>query len=169
MSLLPGNKVAPEMASIGIRVPHGDDFATMARLHQQSFINGWNTEAVKNLVESQGAFALVASDKSGTVFGFVVGRVAAREGEILTIVVNPSNRSQGMATRLLMHAIECFSENGAATVFLEVAETNETAINLYLGQGFTQIGIRPKYAMLADGERCDALLMRRLLEQGESR
>ncbi|MBZ0215736.1 MAG: GNAT family N-acetyltransferase [Fimbriimonadaceae bacterium] len=160
---MPGNKQHPDDGGGSIRAIREDDFAAMARLHAAAFVKHWSADAIGSLAESPGVFGLVALHRSGSIAGFVLARIAAREGEILTIVVASDSRQQGIATDLLERAIEIFSRYATEAVFLEVAEVNEAAIKLYKRQGFVEIGKRPNYTYMAPGTLGDALVMRRVI------
>ena len=75
----------------------------------------------------------------------------AGEVEILNVAVDPGFRGQGVATAL----IESLQ---AAQVFLEVRESNTTAIGLYRRIGFEEAGKRKEYY---DNPTEDAIVMRR--------
>ena len=65
------------------------------------------------------------------------------EREILSLVVDPANRRQGIG-RALVEA-ELASCSKGTTWFLEVRESNAAAISLYAAVGFTASGRRPGY------------------------
>lgn len=65
------------------------------------------------------------------------------EREILSLVVDPAKRRQGIG-RALVDA-ELASSSRGTTWFLEVRESNIAAISLYTSVGFTTSGRRPDY------------------------
>jgi len=85
--------------------------------------------------------------------------VAADEAELQLIVVASAHRRLGFARALLLRVIEVAAARGATAMFLEVAETNEPAIELYRAHGFAPVGARRGYYP----EGSDALVMRRPL------
>lgn len=105
-----------------------------------------------------GMFALI--DPRG---GMVMARVAADEAEILTLAVHPALRRQGLARALLGAAAVIAAEEGAASLFLEVALRNDGARALYAAAGFVEVGRRRRY--YADGD--DAMVMRRVLKPAD--
>ncbi len=73
----------------------------------------------------------------------IVGFVALRsplpdEAEILNLAVHPAHRRGGIGALLL-------SGLGYENLYLEVRETNETAIAFYNKLGFYKQGVRPGY------------------------
>lgn len=90
--------------------------------------------------------------------GFIVYRAVADEAEIITIGVHPDARRGGIASAMLVVAEQDLRARGIKKLFLEVAENNSPARQLYERAGFHQIGIRPKYY---DG--VDAIMMEKEL------
>lgn len=79
------------------------------------------------------------------VTGFLIGRIAADEAEILNLAVSPKHRLRGCATALVEEALSAFRMPGATQVLLEVRESNVGAIQFYKRMGFWQSGRRENY------------------------
>jgi ribosomal-protein-alanine N-acetyltransferase len=76
------------------------------------------------------------------VCGFLATReVAPGENEVLNLAVDPAARRSGVAKALLQNAIEATPGDW----FLEVRESNQSAISLYENAGFRACGARPGY------------------------
>ncbi|GEO38432.1 ribosomal-protein-alanine N-acetyltransferase [Skermanella aerolata] len=106
----------------------------------------WSAAAFAGLLASPGMFALIAPvDGQGEPAGFVLARAIAGEAEIVAIGVAPDRRGAGLGATLLEGALELSRMAGAEAVFLEVAENNNRACQLYTGRGFIKIGRRPNY------------------------
>jgi ribosomal-protein-alanine N-acetyltransferase len=133
--------------------------AALAALHAAAFPPGdrWGADAIGLMLDLPGTFAL---HRPG--LGFVLARVAAEEAEILTLAVHPEARRQGHGGALLAGAMSGALARGAATMFLEVAESNQAARGLYAAAGFAEVGRRRRY--YPDGG--DALVLRRDLNPG---
>ena len=93
--------------------------------------------------------------------GFTIARQISDEAELLLIGVRPDRRRSGVGGVLLDRMLADAAAAGALQVFLEVRESNTTAIALYSSRGFEVVGRRPGYYRAADGARQDALTMRR--------
>lgn len=117
----------------------GDDPAVLARLHAASFPDAWDEKAIAALLATPGTFAHWNDD------GFVLARVAAQEGEILTLAVNPPARGKGLGRALLTAALDKAAQMGAQAVFLEVGADNPAALALYAALGFVRVGDRKGY------------------------
>lgn len=118
----------------------------LAALHAEAFppAERWGAEAIGLLLGLPGHVALL--DAPGDApRGFVMGRVAAGEAEVLTLATRPEARRVGVG-RALMQALLCHAaRQGAAALFLEVAESNQAARGLYAGLGGTEVGRRRHY------------------------
>ncbi len=145
-------------ALLGPEIETGD-LDALERLHAASFDEPWTGEALQGLFGLPGTFLLCARASNNDIMGFVLARVAADEGEILTIAVGLAHR-RGHIGQRLMEAVAVQAEaGGAATLFLEVAEDNEPALKLYARLGFREVGCRTAYYARPTGT-VDARVMR---------
>lgn len=135
------------------------DLDAIARLHAVSFDEPWTGEAFQGLFGLPGTFLLCARSSRNEIMGFVLARVAAEEGEILTIAVGPAYRRAHIGQRLMEAAAAQAGSQGAATLFLEVAEDNDPALKLYARLGFSVTGHRRNYYTKPSGS-VDARVMR---------
>ena len=93
--------------------------------------------------------------RDGQLAGFICTWLVAAEVQIQNVAVAPAFRRQGVAARLLTHALDRCRESGFEAAWLEVRAGNAAAIALYRRFGFQAAGRRPGY--YPDGE--DALVM----------
>src|SRR5690349_6164297 len=99
----------------------------------------------EHLVEAE---LLQGSGAVAEEVGQVVGWVAVRgdePAELTRIAVGPESRRRGLGRALLVEAVELARFEGADRMLLEVAETNEAALNLYRSAGFREISRRRGY------------------------
>jgi ribosomal-protein-alanine acetyltransferase len=99
-------------------------------------------------------------DAGSAVCGFLVMRTVAQEAEILNLSVDPAKRRTGNATALLFEALKECRELHVRKIFLEVRESNLTAVSFYKRQGFIENGKRPGYYQ--DPAEAAVLMMREL-------
>lgn len=131
----------------------------LADLHAQAFESPWGAKAFDDLLDQSGVIALEARD------GFILMRVVADEGEILTLAVRPAARQAGLGLRLVEQASVDAVSRGATRLFLEVAHDNVAARALYAKAGFSEAGRRAGYYGRRDGSRVDALVLTKTLSQ----
>ena len=122
----------------------------LANLHAKCFPNKpWTADDFADLKKS--GCEIIASQN-----GFIVWRAVADEAEIISIGVAPDARRAGIAAAMLGIMENELKKNGIKSIFLEVAEDNLPARQLYKNNGYNEIGIRPKYY---DG--IDAIMMKK--------
>ena len=63
----------------------------------------------------------------------------------MNIAVSPDYRKQGIAQQLINKMFELFKQKDITRITLEVRESNNSAKNLYIKNGFKAIGIRKNY------------------------
>ncbi|MBM9402317.1 GNAT family N-acetyltransferase [Gluconacetobacter azotocaptans] len=144
--------------------------ALLAALHAEAFPPGerWDAAAMEVLLAMPGTFAGVARcgvEEAGAEVpgGFVIGRVAADEAEILTLAVREGARRQGLGHALLAWLRTEAASHGARRLFLEVSAGNAAARALYRAAGFAEAGRRRAY--YADGS--DAFVLAAALDDPE--
>ncbi len=117
--------------------------AVLTILQESPEAAAWSRESLLQL-DSVAPTAWVA-EWEGIVAGFLIGRSAADEFEILNMAVSGAHRRRGIGSKLLESALEVSRKAGSARVYLEVRASNEPAIALYKRHGFTECGRRVKY------------------------
>jgi ribosomal-protein-alanine N-acetyltransferase len=133
-------------------------FPPLAALHAASFERPWSAEEIEAMASAPGCFGMAAVDGTD-LLGFILMRVAAGEGEVLTLAVDPAARRRGVGRGLMTAAAETAKACGAEHIFLEVAEDNDAAQALYAASGYELAGRRPGYYARAKG-KVDAILLR---------
>lgn len=131
--------------SCRIRPTTPADLGALTLLEQAAFSDPWSSEMLTEAMASDGAVSLAATDSEGAIIGSVLGRVAADEGEILSIAVAPEARGLGLGRALLTRALAEMVAGGAESVWLEVRTSNEAAKAVYRAVGFQAAGIRRGY------------------------
>lgn len=139
-----------------IRLLRPEDRATLAGIEAEVFSDPWPGAAFEPLL---GPFAMGA-EQDGRLIGFILGRSAGDEGEVLNLAVAPDERRRGVAGALLDELLARLTDNGVHVVFLEVRESNHGALAFYEKAGFEQVGRRVGYYRLPPE---DALVMRRYI------
>ncbi|MFT7571975.1 MAG: ribosomal-protein-alanine N-acetyltransferase [Paracoccaceae bacterium] len=153
------------MTGYELSVVEETDIGTMARIHALSFDDAWTGAMIRRILAMPGAFGIVARQgRQWTVAGFALLRQAADECEVLSLVVSPELRGDGVGGFLLDGAMEQASVTGATKLFLEVAEDNDVARRLYSSRGLIPVGRRPDYYTRKDGTTAAAVTMSCQLE-----
>lgn len=85
------------------------------------------------------------SSQASEILAFIVAHRIGSEWELENIVVTEAVRRQGLGARLLSEFIAHARTEGAASIFLEVRESNHSARALYRKTGFLETGLRKSY------------------------
>jgi [ribosomal protein S18]-alanine N-acetyltransferase len=107
----------------------------------------WTPDSTLHFGDSRSGVRVssLLAESEGEIVAFIVFRHVADEAEILNLAVLPGARRSGFATALLEEAVKQLRAGGAATLFLEVRESNYAAIKFYQANGFATSGHRPSY------------------------
>lgn len=126
--------------------------AELAALHAVGFRHPrpWTEAEFADLLTSGHSFLLSEGR------GFLLGRVAGDEAELLTLAVDPAARRAGCGRALVLQFLGEVTRRGAVQAFLEVASDNAPALALYRATGWAETGRRRAYY----GAGRDALVMR---------
>lgn len=140
---------------------HHSDIGVIAKVHAKCFFDAWSADTIRQVLDMPGAFGLVARRAShDSIIGFALARVAADECELLSLGVLPEFRGQGVATALFQQSMARAMAERARWFFLEVAQDNMIAHQIYQAHGLVRVGSRPDYYENADGSRTSAYTMR---------
>ena len=123
-----------------------DDASFLADLHAEDFSRPWSEVEFQSLLAQEPVFGYAAwqvGNRRAGPAGFVLARLAAGEGEILTIAVARSRRRHGLGRELMEAVLRELYAQRAEALLLEVDETNAPALALYRRLGFRQVGRRP--------------------------
>lgn len=129
--------------SLQISVMHTDDVKEVMRIERASYTLPWSEKIVRDCLKV-GYHGLVLKQNE-VLLAYAFVSCAAGEAHILNICVDPDHRRQGYAKALLHQSIATVIVKGAGVIFLEVRESNHSAIELYESMGFVEIGRRADY------------------------
>ncbi len=115
-------------------------------IERRSFSDPWSLHAFREVLTAPRAYFVGARlGVAGPLLGYVVAWFVADEGEIANVAVAPEARGRGVGARLLDAALAEGRARGAATIFLEVRDSNQPARQLYASRGFEEVGRRRAY------------------------
>ncbi|KKJ75652.1 acetyltransferase [Kiloniella litopenaei] len=132
---------------MNIRSYRPEDRAGIIRLWEEDDPNPspWNRAAdiLDNKQSYQPGLLFIAED-SGTIVGSTMAGYDGRRGWIYSVVVAPSHRRQGIASKLLALAEQELISLGCTKLNLQVRDGNEGAVKLYESLGYR---IEPRVSM----------------------
>jgi len=107
----------------------------------------WSIEGYKQIFNSGATRrrALVATDASESLCGFIVSQISSDEYEVENIVVAESNQRTGIGHALLNSVIAAARSENIPRILLEVRESNLAARKLYEHCGLAVASRRKSY------------------------
>ena len=133
--------------------------AVMSASFDPCYGEAWTAPQCAGLLPMPGVWLTLAED-GGDVVGFAMGRLVAREAELLLLAVKADGQGRGVGKVLLDAFVARAAARGAERLHLEVRDGNH-AVNLYRRAGFIQVGRRRNYYSGRDGQIYDALTLAR--------
>jgi ribosomal protein S18 acetylase RimI-like enzyme len=135
-----------------IREKDEESFNKLGSLIDKDFIKYNDFSNIMDVDSSIDSFGYYNND---VLIGFIEFSKSFESVDIIDIVVEPTYRRKGIATKLLNHLID--NNRDVDSIFLEVRDDNKDAIEFYLVNNFEVINKRKAY--YKDG--VDALIMKR--------
>jgi ribosomal-protein-alanine N-acetyltransferase len=132
------------------------DIPQVVAIDQASFSLPWPERSFRFEVTDNPASRVWVAEIDGRIVGMIVAWLLVDEAHVATIATHPGYRRQGIASRLLIHALHSLMDEGAVNSVLEVRESNIAAQEMYRKLGFVESGRRYRY--YRDNEE-DAILM----------
>lgn len=156
-----------------VRATNPLDIPVLAALLSDSFAGGmagqvWDETAMAEILAMPGAYGLIAragealsATEGGEPAGFLLANNVTGGGEILSLGVVRAWRRRGVARILVRAATDRARAAGVSRLFLEVAEDNIPARELYAAAGFKCIVRRPAYYRRGNGPAVSAMVLAR--------
>ncbi len=150
-----------EVVEIKIRPMKLEDIQFVWQIDVRSFSLPWPErsylfELTENPASRSWVADVIGKESQKQLAGMIVMWQIIDEAHIGTLAIDPDFRRQGIAQRMLAHALREAAKQGIQKVFLEVRRNNTAAQALYKKFGFEVDSIRRHYYP-DTGE--DALLM----------
>lgn len=102
---------------------------------------------------------VLESSEDGGIDGYAVMSMAVGEAHLLNLCIRPQRQGRGLGRRLLQQLLEKARGFDLELVFLEARPSNTAAVQLYLSEGFVEVGRRKDYYP-AEGGREEAVVLR---------
>lgn len=154
------NETKNSVPQLSIYSPETECAFQIASLYAKLFDPLWSQEFIRGLIDKTTTVPLVASlENKHEIVGFLLGSLAADEGEILSLGVDVQYQRLGIASELLSAFLKKLKDESVKRVFLEVGVDNIAAKMLYKKYGFEVVGRRKKYYERSMGSFIDAMIM----------
>ena len=138
-----------------IRLASPDDVDAIVAIEHEAFgADAWSPALVDLELIAPGR-VVVTAEEDDVLVGYASAAVVADVADLTRIAVKPAKRREGTARALLDSLLHEAKDRGAERMMLEVAETNEAALGLYVRSGFVEVARRRDYY----GRGVDAVVM----------
>ena len=138
-----------------------EHIAEINELEKLCFSLPWSRQALISQLPDDMHMFIAAIGDDGQVLGYVGMMYVLDEGYISNVAVSPEHRRLGIADALINALIDRANEKSLSFVTLEVRKSNVPAIELYIKNGFSEVGQRKNYYTKPTE---DAILMTRFLK-----
>lgn len=125
-------------------------------------LHAWTPENYRSSLRAGYWSRVLCEPVGGRVIAVCIAMDGVDETHLLNIAVARAWQGRGLARELLQALYARCEDEGAQALWLEVRPSNARARELYLREGFVDIGVRRQYYPAAEG-REDALVMRRAI------
>ncbi len=150
------------MSENRIRSIEASHIGALIALGEAANLSPWSAQSYLDELKEERSIMLRLESAENETIGFVVGRIVlavddehAVDADIYNIAVDETVKNQGNGLRLLDEFLAKCRESMVRSVWLEVRESNETAINFYKRNGFFAVTTRkhfytnpPEHALL---------------------
>lgn len=116
----------------------------VAELDKKFFSRPWSQDSWESELYNTTVSLVVAETEDGFVLGYGVLGVILDEGSLEKLAVREEYRRQGVAQAILDSFVR-YGREHLAFITLEVRASNDPAIQLYMKNGFSQVGRRKNY------------------------
>lgn len=155
------------MSSLRIKPISTREIAELIALGEAAGLSPWTAQNYVDELKNPNSILLRLESESNSSIGFIVGRLVPAvdndtdiDAEIYNIAVDPSARKRGLGDRLLVEFVSKCMQSNVRHIWLEVRESNTSAIDFYRNRGFSSISKRRSF--YRDPVE-DAILMRKTL------
>lgn len=130
------------MTELTLRAYRHGDWENMYALDLQCFEPAFrfSRRAMRGFAEANGAISILA-EAQGVLAGFCVVQMEEHVGYVVTLDVSPTQRRQGLASRLMSEVEAKVRAARGVAMALHVFPGNEGAVRFYQEIGYQQLGV----------------------------
>lgn len=139
-----------------LRPMRESDIGTVLEIELRAYPFPWTRGIFQDCLRA--GYPAWVLERDGAIVGYGLLSIGGDEAHVLNVCAAPEEQRRGCGRRLLRALLQLARGRGAQRTFLEVRPSNRAAIALYHGEGFNEIGRRPRYYP-ARGGREDAIVM----------
>lgn len=151
-------------ALVEIRTMIDSDLKQVFIVEKKSYPQPWTLGIFRDCLRIGYNSWVITLDRE--IIGYGIVMLSPGEAHILNICIEPDYQRKGLGRYLLHHLIKKSNQTDIDMVLLEVRRSNVSAQQLYLSEGFHELGVRKAYYPAAEG-REDAIILAKYLADTE--
>jgi ribosomal-protein-alanine N-acetyltransferase len=128
-----------------IRLAERRDIGELLVIEEAQFPEPWTNRILLDEIENTETRRYTVAYEKNRIVGYLGVMFVLNELHINTIGTLPEEEGRGIATSLLDDAWADAKKRGITRATLEVAVSNQRAIDLYYRYGFRPVGVRKNY------------------------
>ena len=134
-----------------------EDMDALISIERMVYDNPWSIGKFKDSLENPNTLSSVIT-LGNQIIGYFVASQALDVSDLLNICIHPNKQHQGLGQQLFQNFIKQVKNQGVSQVFIEVRESNQSALLFYEKLGFERIDQRKKY--YSNGENAKILRLK---------
>ncbi len=147
-------------AMVEIRTMNYADLKQVIDIEKKTYPHPWTLGIFRDCLRiGYNAWVMTLDRK---IIGYGIVMLSPGEAHILNICIDPDCQGKGLGRYLLSHLIKKSRQTDVDMVLLEVRRSNASAQQLYLSEGFHELGVRKAYYPSENG-REDAIILAKYL------
>ena len=147
-------------AMVEIRTMKPTDLKEVLVIEEKSYPHPWTAGIFRDCLRVGYNSWVMTLDNN--IIGYGIVMLSAGEAHILNICIDIDYQAKGLGRYLLRHLVKKSNQTDVDMVLLEVRRSNENAKQLYLSEGFHELGVRKAYYPAKKG-REDAIILAKYL------
>jgi ribosomal-protein-alanine N-acetyltransferase len=147
-------------AMVDIRTMGFDDLKQVIGVEHKAYPHPWTLGIFRDCLRIGYNAWVMTLDNA--IIGYGIVMLSPGEAHILNICIDPDYQGKGLGRYLLRHLIKKSQQTDVDMVLLEVRRSNTGAQQLYLSEGFHELGVRKAYYPAVNG-REDAIILAKYL------
>ena len=120
------------------------DFSQVVKSKNYGYQDEWNENMLNSAVKNANFYGLKIM-QNGEMAGYIHYSFSIDALDINSVFVFPNFRKKGLGEKLIQEVIAEAKSKKIDKIFLEVRESNASAISLYEKLGWSVVGVRKKY------------------------
>ncbi len=143
-------------ALVEMRTMNYSDLKQVINIEKKSYPHPWTIGIFRDCIRvGYNAWVMILDEN---IIGYGIVMLSPGEAHILNICIDPDYQGKSLGRYLLRHLVKKSQQTDIDMVLLEVRRSNTNAQQLYVSEGFHELGVRKAYYPADDG-REDAIIL----------